>query len=205
MATATVDPGVAKLQFQAKAATAFLAILSISTLFMDVATWIAGPADSGDSIVMGCVGLLLLVGFTGSLVFVGMWISRANRNLRIHGCDNLEITPGWAVGWYFVPFANLRKPFHAMREIWNASLFGGAANLTKSNSLLTRWWACWIVGNIASNSAFRLGRNADFDTTLAIDLVASLFFAAAAYSLCEIMTAVTRAQSDRLGVLEVFA
>jgi len=67
-----------------------------------------------------------------SLLYLGIWIAaailflkwvyRSNRNAREMGVAGLKFTPGWAVGCYFVPFANLGLPFLAMREIWNASL-----------------------------------------------------------------------------------
>ena len=57
---------------------------------------------------------LLLVGnlvvFVASVVFVGRWILQAHKNLRNAGYEN-EFTPGWALGWFFVPLMNLFKPF----------------------------------------------------------------------------------------------
>ena len=44
-----------------------------------------------------------------------------NCNVRALGANDLSISPGWSAGWFFVPFANLVKPFVAVREIWNAS------------------------------------------------------------------------------------
>ena len=56
---------------------------------------------------------------TGILVLT--WIHRANHNARQLGADDMRFTPGWAVGWYFVPIAWFWKPYQAMKEIWLAS------------------------------------------------------------------------------------
>lgn len=50
-----------------------------------------------------------------------IWQHRAQKNLEGLGATWLRFTPGWAVGWWFVPFANLVKPFQTMRELWKAS------------------------------------------------------------------------------------
>ena len=60
----------------------------------------------------------------------------------------LRFTPGWAVGWWFVPFANLVKPFQAMRELWKAS--GGEENWghARTWSLIGWWWAAWLTAGV---------------------------------------------------------
>ena len=60
----------------------------------------------------------------------------------------LRFTPGWAVGWWFVPFANLVKPFQTMRELWKAS--GGEEDWGHSRtwSLIGWWWAAWLTAGV---------------------------------------------------------
>ena len=54
----------------------------------------------------------------------------------------LTISPGWSIGWYFVPVATLWKPYEAMREIWKGS---AADNETAARApLIGWWWAAWI-------------------------------------------------------------
>ena len=48
-------------------------------------------------------------------------------------------SPGWAVGWYFIPFANLIKPYGVMDEIWDGSHQGDEAP-DYSPSTLGLWW-----------------------------------------------------------------
>ena len=63
---------------------------------------------------------LMIIG-VGTLVLVLMWIHRANYNAHQLGAAEMKFTPGWAIGWYFIPIAMLWKPYQAMKEIWQAS------------------------------------------------------------------------------------
>jgi hypothetical protein len=78
----------------------------------------------------------------------------------------MEFTPGWAVGWFFVPIANLFKPYEAVREIYQASDPGlgedeeGAVlswHWSKQPAPLQMklWWATWILMNVLENAGLR--------------------------------------------------
>jgi hypothetical protein len=141
-----------------------------------------------------------------SIVLVAMWIYRAHANLRAAGMD-VEFTPGWAVGWYFIPIANLFKPFQAMRELWNSSRmlptdFGGQAP-----SDVKVWWACYIVGNILSTVGMRmtLPDGTTAPTGLAFGGMGTLVTAAAAYYLLQLVRGIDLAQRDEMNTAEVFA
>lgn len=60
------------------------------------------------------------VTITTIILFV-KWIYRASFNARALGAQNMKFTPGWSVGYYFIPFLNLWRPYQAMKEIWKAS------------------------------------------------------------------------------------
>ena len=87
---------------------------------------------------------VFLVSMVVSYVLGGMWIYRAASNVRARGARRLTITPGWAVGWYFVPLAALVRPFEAMVEIWNASLSPERWRVLPVPGLLRVWWGFWI-------------------------------------------------------------
>lgn len=96
-----------------------------------------------------------------TLIFViGRWIYRAAWNLRHIGAKRLAYSPGWAVGWYFVPFANLVMPFRAMREIWLASHEPTRWRDT-SVGTLSIWWMLWLATSIGGNISFRLAMRAE--------------------------------------------
>ena len=96
----------------------FYDFYSYSTLPSDV--------DPNDTIlpsdaVTGIVGLVQMVlGIITGITFL-RWIYRSNKNLRVLSDEAMTFTPGWSVGWYFVPFANLYKPYQVMKEIWTVS------------------------------------------------------------------------------------
>ena len=108
-----------------------------------------GPLASGTAI-LALVNLIVMI---VTFVVVGRWIYRASVNAHATGAE-MTITPGWAVGWYFVPIANLFKPFQAMKEIWLASHYQPLYETAPP--LLSAWWALWIVSNVLGNISFRL-------------------------------------------------
>src|SRR5690242_12224870 len=63
------------------------------------------------------LALLFLLTLVATIILVGRWIYRASGNAHTLAND-LTITPGWAVGWFFIPFANLVRPFESMKETW---------------------------------------------------------------------------------------
>jgi len=63
----------------------------------------------------GCVYFLLAI-FLG-VIFL-RWIYRTNKNLHVLSSEHMTFSPGWSLGWYFIPVANLFKPYQAMKEIW---------------------------------------------------------------------------------------
>lgn len=116
---------------------------------------LAGPTPPGTLAAVGLTGLLQVLTALAAFIVVGRWIYRASANAHAIG-GGLSITPGWAVGWYFVPFANLVKPFEAMKETWLASHYGSDWGRGDATDLLNWWWGLWIVTNILANAAWRL-------------------------------------------------
>lgn len=74
------------------------------------------------------------------------WIHRASKNAHAIARRPLEHSPAMAVGWFFVPFANLWQPLAAMREIDTAS---DPEETFVASSDTSWWWAGYLVGNIA--------------------------------------------------------
>lgn len=138
-----------------------------------------------------------------TMILVSVWIYRGHANLRAAGYEK-QFTPGWAVGWFFVPFANLVMPFRAMRELWNLS-----HNLVNSQdapapSELTKWWACWLIGNILSNVGLQL-ESLEGSIGLIVGMAGSLLLVAAAWFLRNILIAITATQRSMVGIHETFA
>ncbi len=98
------------------------------------------------------IGLLIL-----TAVFFCIWIYRASANLRSFGIRGLNYTPGWAVGWFFVPFANYIMPYKVTKEIWQASEpTVDQWQTVNPPPLLLSWWIFWIGSNIVGYISFRI-------------------------------------------------
>jgi Domain of unknown function (DUF4328) len=157
-------------------------------------------------------GLVLLVSGIDTFVCfvaVGMWLHRAHANLRLAELEDLDFTPGWAVGWYFVPIANLIQPFKAMRELVNRSHgLADAAESGVSAPLLPIWWAGWLIGNVLSNISARMairGEGLMSSSFNFLDVAGTLFSLASAWCLLKIIAAVHRAQHSSLSAAHAFA
>jgi hypothetical protein len=157
-----------------------------------------------DLTLLDSVYLLLatatLVVAIATIILWCFWLHRAARNIVDSDATHFGFTPGWAVGWHFIPIANLFKPFEVMREIWNASV-GEMNILNHPEPLVTRWWIAWIISSIAGNISFRIAMQAETaeglywsTVTGAVSSVASLIAIPAALTM---LAAITEGQRQR--------
>ena len=110
------------------------------------------------------VGGLLAVDYIALVVLFCVWIFRANRDARALGAVGMRFTPGWCVGWFFVPVMNLFRPYQAVVETWKASGPGDATpwQQRESSSLLGVWWTIWMVSNFLWLTVVRCSLSADY-------------------------------------------
>jgi hypothetical protein len=86
-----------------------------------------------------------------AVVAFARWLHRVAANLPALGGGDLRFTPGWAVAWWFVPFANLVAPPLIVAEAWKASDPGVGATDRAARSrlpvgaLIPLWWTCWML------------------------------------------------------------
>lgn len=159
------------------------------------------PADGSLS---GTASLLLFVTLIAAVIAVGCWIYLVNLNAHSFA-DGLSITPGWNVGWFFVPVANLWKPFEGLRETWQASMDAENWSFVPVPGLLRAWWGFWLVGSLLGNVAMRLNIAAgEVTLATALDLASSAAMVAAAALLIGVIRRLTRLQRH-MGTVQVFA
>lgn len=167
------------------------------------------PEPGALTLVYILASLAFAILFVISVVLVSRWIYRAHANLFAAGYDDLEFTPGWSVGWFFVPIANLFKPYQAMKELWNVS--HGTSNQFGETSpgSVSSWWGAYIVGNIISTVGWRIEMNATsmeaVQTAAAFGAVGSLLTVAAAWFLMKVIKEVLEGQRNHVQVAEAFA
>lgn len=99
-------------------------------------------------------------------VVFGVWIVRSCKNAWLFarltrstwrtGSPStpkfLDDTPGWAVGWYFIPIASFWKPYVAMRDIVRASTLDAGL----PGWLLPFWWTLWILSQFTGRATGKI-------------------------------------------------
>ena len=131
---------------------------------------------------------------------VARWLYVTNRNAQAWSA-HVSITPGWAVGWFVVPIANLYKPFEGIRETFQASVDPVEPASVPSPFLLRLWWGVWLGGNIMSGVSNFLARQRGLPS-----IIADLWWQAATMAvvagqtllLLAVIRLITRTQRNRL-------
>lgn len=156
-------------------------------------------------------GLIYLVVYVACLIASGIWIYRAAANAKALAPDEMTHRPGWAVGWYFIPFANLWMPFQIQKIVWRI-----AKGPTSSNAVpgfLFIWWFTWLFGYVASQISLRLF-NASYDTydflnVVVLDIIIAIVGLVTIILFRRLIRSVTDGLTRRLGsgggLAEVFA
>ena len=109
--------------------------------------------------------------FVGTAIAFLVWLYRAEANARALGAEDMMVSPGWSVGWFFVPLVQLVMPFIAVRELWKASATPRDWQVGPASPVIALWWACWIGTIVTGNIAFALSRMDDYDAFLAADVM----------------------------------
>ena len=169
----------------------------------------------GTMIDRAAMGVMVsyFIAFLWCVIITCRWTYRAMKNLQRTGRDD-TISPGWAVGWYFIPFANLWMPFKAMQEIWHGSHSAESDARGKIPSAMGWWWALWVFGGVLSNIALRVAGGVEGDASIermvwgaGIDIVSGIMLMISAYLLLGVISRISKAQDeDGLGPLrQIFA
>ncbi|MEO0510885.1 MAG: DUF4328 domain-containing protein [Verrucomicrobiota bacterium] len=152
-----------KLVFLLKLQVAVMAV-SILTGIYEYIEYSSVPEDTSyydvyftSDTIAGIVGLIFMImAIIIGIVFL-KWIYRVNKNLNTMSGGGLKFTPGWSIGWYFIPFANIYKPYQAMKEIYLTC----KDNPDAKTSLLVQWWSFWILSSAVGQIVFRATSGAE--------------------------------------------
>jgi len=162
----------------------------------------ADPGDADPSTAAGqlltAMGISVVVSFILFVVAAtlsGIWIYRMTTVKRVLAYGP-SMTPGWAVGWFFIPVANLFKPFDGIREAWQVASGGEGRAAVPTPALLRIWWALWLAWTILNNVIARI-ENALIETGWLLGLSGALAVPLAILWV-RIVRHITQAQSARL-------
>ena len=156
----------------------FYLIANVLNMFSDIGQYMllnrsytVAEGEAND-LRQGIVGGIFALALFPTFIVFGMWIYRAAVNSRGFGAQGMRDSPGWSVGWYFIPFMNLVRPYQCMKEIWQVSGNPREWENQSGSPILTLWWTLWIVSSILDNIVARSGKN---DTSIAALQSASVF------------------------------
>ncbi|HEX8335871.1 MAG TPA: DUF4328 domain-containing protein [Pyrinomonadaceae bacterium] len=157
----------------------------------------------------GAVWIIHLVVRLTLMVAFLLWLHRASGNMAALGNakSKIEYTPGWAVGSFFIPFANLFMPYRAVSEVWVKSEppvqeEGGLAFAPHPPTTpVLAWWVTWLASNFIGRAASRFGDKADTIETLQMmtwaAVLADVLSVVAAVLAVMVVRSIDRRQEER--------
>jgi hypothetical protein len=163
-------------------------------------------ATQADHLVALTSGLWLLAWIPTVVLFL-VWLYRARKNVEFFAPRFQRLSPGWAIGGWFIPFANLVLPYRVVSDVALDSR-PERPERRHTTRLVLGWWLCWLAGNVISALAVLthrqpvggpvdigvlIGRNQDY-------LAGNAVMAVAAVLGVLVVRSITRDQNTRLTV-----
>lgn len=148
-----------------------------------------------------------------AIVFM-LWFCTAYTNLRQLGIEGQTYSPGWAIGYFFIPFLNLVRPYEIAQEIWKGS------DPTPQHpeddqewkrrpraGVILAWWLLWLLSNVVNNIQIRVfeassHRSAEIDVGFTLGIIAHLLSFVAGLLLIRIIGEIVRRQSESWRLIE---
>ncbi|MNT08200.1 hypothetical protein D3C72_1429340 [compost metagenome] len=150
---------------------------------------------------------VLTVGLVVSLIVL-KWIYRANMNAQAW-TGGMRVSPPWSIGWFFIPLANLWKPFQGVADTWAAS--HGHPVSSEAPNHLKAWWGLWLASGVVASVSNRMAWRADtvgvMHISAGLEVVSALLSFGTGLLFLEIVKRITTAQTLRLSAADsdVFA
>lgn len=107
------------------------------------------------------ISYVALAVFASTLVSFFVSLNQSNKLARAAGAQGLRFSPGWTVGYFFIPIINLWKPYQAVADIWKASKNPAGMGAVPTGDIVVVWWILFLVSSAASNAAFRVALRAE--------------------------------------------
>ena len=147
---------------------------------------VVADGESFDLLDAGLVGLNMLVMLATCIVTM-TWLYQAYGS-READPAHLPFKRWWTIGGWLIPFICLVRPFQLIRDLHRATASaqpeGQPDASVKCPTRFRWWWACWLIGNWLSNSAFMYAKDepsvSELRTAVSQDLVIEVIMIAAA-------------------------
>lgn len=155
-----------------------ITVISLISDFMQMDLLSAGSfsqakAETNDS-RQQIIGIMNLAAFVVTGITFLKWIYRANSNCHGFNAQGMQFSPGWAIGYYFIPFLNLYRPYRAMKEIWKVSDNPADWQNSSGHALLVWWWALWLIAGSLGQASFRMSMKAETISSLQAATIMSI-------------------------------
>lgn len=110
------------------------------------------------------IGQLQFLAFVVSALAWLFWLHRSYANLRLVGTRESRFTPGWAIGYWFIPLVNLVRPYQIVADLWWRSdgLNGeGTTERRNTPAIISLWWGSYLLSGLVGRVAMTMARNAE--------------------------------------------
>jgi hypothetical protein len=144
------------------------------------------------------VGLLQSgLGIVTGITFL-KWIYRAYKNIQGFGAEGLRFSPGWAVGYYFIPILSLIRPVQVMSEIWRASDDPSNWKGRPGSWLIASWWTLFLlytgITQISLEIAIQASTNDQWTLAAVLAILGDLFSIPLSIAALRLVTEIYRRQ-----------
>jgi hypothetical protein len=148
--------------------------------------------------IQGILGLLQSgLGIVTGITFL-KWIYRAYKNIQGFGAEGLRFSPGWAVGYYFIPILSLIRPVQVMNEIWRASDDPRDWPRRPGSWVIVSWWTLFLiytgVTQVSLEIAIQASTNDQWTLAAVLAIAGDLFSIPLSIAALRLVTEVYRRQ-----------
>ena len=93
-----------------------------------------------------------------ALILLLTWLYRISQNTWFLGAEGMQYTPGWSVGWFFVPVAGLVMPYNVFNELWRANSPSATGQWRQAavSPILGVWWAACVASAVIHYSPLQV-------------------------------------------------
>ncbi|GLW29649.1 hypothetical protein Areg01_25890 [Actinoplanes regularis] len=130
---------IKSLRVPAGLAIAGLVLALVFGFLLEIMDFVVGdgPTSAGVDGIGAAAGVGYLIAFIFTIVTFMVWLHRASTNLWNTG-HGMKWRPGWTIGGWFIPFANLVIPLLVFREVDRETHDHGSG-------LFATWAVAWIL------------------------------------------------------------
>lgn len=146
-----------------------------------------GEVSRADYAMTGSTILYVVAMLATAVVFI-IWFHRVRHNAEVFAPETQSRTPGWAIGCWFIPIANLWIPRGIAADVLRAAQPDPYSGVLRHRGLLNAWWGAWVWATVFDRYASRT-----YDKAQDVDAIrdaAGLVMASAAFDVLAAVLAI---------------